>query len=77
MYKNDPFLYRYAYGSFSCGSRFWSYPVLCIIHNPGYIFISMHIALYYLNTDTGSYYCIRMVLSSLQGSDNNTGLYIT
>lgn len=42
-YKNDPFLYRYAYGSFPCGSRLWSSPVLCIIHNSGYIFISMHI----------------------------------
>lgn len=42
-YKNGPFLYCYAYGLFPCGSRLWSYPVLCIIHNSGYIFISMHI----------------------------------
>ena len=43
VYKNDPFLYRYAYCPFPCGSRLWGYPVLCIIHNSGYIFISMHI----------------------------------
>lgn len=43
LYKNDLFLYYYAYGSFPCGSSLWSYPVLCIIHNSGYIFNLMHI----------------------------------
>lgn len=42
-YKNGLFLYHYAYGSFPCGSRLWSSPVLCIIHNSGYIFTLMHI----------------------------------
>lgn len=43
MYKNDLFFYYYEYGSFPCGSRLLSYPVLCIIHNSGYIFNLMHI----------------------------------
>lgn len=38
-----PFLCHHAYCPFPWGSRFWSYPVICIIHNSGYIFISMHI----------------------------------
>ena len=43
VYKNDLFLYHYAYYPFPCGSRLLSYPVLFIIHNSGYIFNLMHI----------------------------------
>lgn len=45
VYKNDLLLYYYAYGPFPCGSRLCGSPVLYIIHNSGYIFIFMHIAL--------------------------------
>lgn len=43
VYKNGLILYHHAYCLFPWGSRLLSYPVLCIIHNSGYIFTLMHI----------------------------------